>query len=755
VSILGHRVLRSEDPKFLTTGGQYVEDITLPEGAAQLVFVRSTMAHARIVSIDTQDAKEAPGVLAVVTVDDVGLSDQPPAMSLLNQAMLEPLLARDVVRYVGEPIVAVVAETRAQAVDASEMVWIDFEPLPEVIDPTTSADSETLLFPDAGTNVTLEMPAGNLKASFDDCEVVLTQQIMNQRVAPSPIEPRVAASYWNEDGRLIHYASSQGSHPVRDTLAKVLDLAPEEIRVISPDVGGGFGAKAKTYKEEILVPWLSRHISRPVQWVETRSENMVGMGHGRAQVQNVTIGGSRDGTIEAYRLEVLQDAGAYPWYGAVLPFMTRTMLTGVYTFTNVEFSSRSVVTNTTPTTSYRGAGRPEAAAALERAIDLFAAEIDMDPAEVRRKNFLSPDQFPYITPTGTNYDTGNYEEALDKVLEAANYAELRAMQQKRRDDNDVRQLGIGLGVYVEITAGGGGGEYGSVELLPDGKVLAKTGSSPYGQGHHTTWAMLIADRLGLNVEDVTVVHGDTDIIPRGGVTAGSRSVQLAGSSIHEAAGNLSDLARDKAANMLEAAVEDVIHNTAERSFHVAGSPAQAISWAEVAAASVADGNPLIGLSDFSQDGATFPFGAHLALVEVDTETGKTTLLRLVACDDAGTIVNPLLAEGQIHGGLAQGAAQAMFEEIRYDEYGNPLTSTFGDYGIPAASEVPSFERITMETPTPLNPLGAKGIGESGTVGSTPAVHNAICDALAPLGVRHVDMPCTPLKVWTAIQNAKA
>jgi carbon-monoxide dehydrogenase large subunit len=323
---------------------------------------------------------------------------------------------------------------------------------------------------------------------------------------------------------------------------------------------------------------------------------------------------------------------------------------------------------------------------------------------------------------------------------------------RRREAGDPVQLGIGLSVYVEITGGGGGGEYGSVELLPDGRVLAKTGSSPYGQGHHTAWAMLVADRLGLDIEDVTVVHGDTDLVPTGGVTGGSRSVQIAGSSIHEAAGRLSDLAREKAADMLEAAVDDVVHDTESRSFHVAGTPARSIAWAEVAEAATADSNPLIGLSEFSQGGATFPFGAHLAVVEVDTETGQVTLRRLVACDDAGTLLNPLLAEGQVHGGLAQGAAQALLEEVRFDEYGTPLTANFGDYGIISATELPAFERFAQETPTHLNPLGAKGIGESGTIGATPAVHNAVCDALRPLGVDHIDMPCTAEKVWRAINS---
>jgi aerobic carbon-monoxide dehydrogenase large subunit len=753
MSILGNRVLRTEDPKFLTVGGTYVADVELPEGAAHVVFVRSTMAHAALGSIDVDEARAAPGVIDVVTGADLDLAPMPPSIGLLNQAMGQPLLAEGRVRHVGEPIAAIIAETVAQGLDAAELVFVDYEPLDTLIDPEMALDTDVLLFPEAGTNVALDLEARKLTASLDDCEVVVRQRILNQRVAPVPIEPRVAAAYWTDEGRLVHYASCQGAHPVRDTLCSVLGLETEQVRVISPDVGGGFGAKGRTYVEEVLIGWLSRRVGRPLMWAETRSENLVGMGHGRAQIQDVEIGGSRDGTITGYRLTVVQDSGAYPSMGAVLPWMTRTMLTGVYDIRNAQFSSRSVVTNTTATAAYRGAGRPEAAAALERAVDLFAAEIGMDPADVRRKNLVAPDQFPYTTVAGTQYDTGEYAAALDRVLEAADYPSLRAEQTARRERGDRLQIGIGLSVYVEITGGGGGSEYGSVELLPDGKVLAKTGSSPYGQGHHTAWAMLVADRLGLDIDDVTVVHGDTDEVPTGSVTGGSRSVQIAGSSIHDAAGRLSDLAREKAADLLEAAVDDLVHDTAERRFHVTGTPARSVTWTEVAAAAAEDANPLVGISDFSQGGATFPFGAHLAVVEVDTETGKVELRRMVACDDAGTILNPLLADGQVHGGLAQGVAQALLEEVRYDDDGNPLTATLADYAIVTATELPMFERIQMETPTHLNPLGAKGIGESGTIGATPAVHNAVCDALAHLGVRHVDMPCTPEKVWSAIQAA--
>ncbi len=758
MSILGNRVLRTEDPAFLTKGGTYVDDVVLPGAPAHVVYVRSTMASARLLEVDTSEAAAMPGVLAVWTIDDVDIADQAPSMGFLNQQMLRPLLARDVVRFVGEPIAAVVAETRSQATDAAELVIVDYDPLDAVVDPEAALAPAQPLFPDADSQGVMSIPAGGMTADFSDCEVVVEQRIVNQKVAPCPIEPRSAAAYWDEDGRLVVYSSNQGAHPIRESVAKVLGMEEDQVRVVTPDVGGSFGSKSSAYPEDLLLGPLSKQLGRPVKWTETRSESMVNLGHGRAQIQDVTIGGTRDGKITAYRLKVVQDSGAYPMMGAILPFMTRMMTTGVYDVTNAEFSAESVATNTTPLVAFRGAGRPEAAAAIERAVDLFAAEIGRDPAEVRRRNLLADDVFPYDTPGGATYDIGAYGAALDLLLESAGYEELRAEQQRRRDAGATTVLGLGLSVYVEITALGGGSEFGSVELRPDGTFLAKTGSSPYGQGHKTAWAMLVADRLGVPIEQVEVVFGDTDVIPTGSVTGGSRSVQVAGSAIHDAAGKLYDLAREAAADLLEANADDLVlgdpGEDGRRRFHVAGVPAVSVGWDEVAGAT-AEANPLVGVSDFNAPGPTFPFGAHLAVVEVDTETGAVTLTRLVAVDDAGTILNPLLADGQVHGGLAQGAAQALLEEVRYDEDGNPLTTNFMDYAVITATELPMFERIPMEAPTPYNELGAKGIGESGTIGATPAVQNAVVDALAHLGVRHVDMPCTPERVWRALEDAAA
>jgi carbon-monoxide dehydrogenase large subunit len=755
VSILGNRVLRREDPKFLTVGGTYVGDLDLA-GALHVTFVRSTLAHGRITSIDLDEALSAPGVVAIYRNSDLGVAPVAP-MGFLNQAMKRPLLADGVVRYVGEPVVAIVAESREAGVDAAELVAIDYAPLPIVVDPEQAVSSETMLFEEADTNVPFELQFPEDPAMFDDCEVVVRQRIVNQRVAPCPLEVRAAAAEMVE-GRLRFFACTQGAHGVKESLVQQLGMEPEDVHVITPDVGGGFGAKGSVYTEELFVGWCARALGRPVRWSETRSESMLGLGHGRGQVQNVTIGGTRDGKITAYRLNVLQDSGAYADIGAVLPFMTRQMAPGVYAIPKVECSSRAILTNTMPTVAYRGAGRPEATSAMERAVDCFAAEIGLDPADVRRRNFIPADAFPFMTAVGTEYDSGDYQRAFELALEIAGYRELRAEQARRREagssDPSVKQLGIGLSSYVEITAPIAGGEFGAVEVRPDGKVIIRTGTSPHGQGHVTAWSMIVADAMGVALEDVEVIHGDTDIVPRGGGTVGSRSLQLGGTAVNQAAVEVVDRARELAAELLEADAADVVLDKAGGRFHVAGTPSISRSWRELGAASVErDGTPLQAEVDFEYPGATFPFGTHLAVVEVDVETGQVRLLRHISVDDAGKIMNPLLAEGQVHGGIAQGAAQALLEEFRYDDDGNPLTGNLADYSFISATELPSFETAFTETPTPRNTLGVKGIGEAGTIGATPAVHNAVCDALAHLGVRHVDMPATPERVWEAIRRA--
>ena len=754
MSFLGNRVLRKEDGKFLTVGGSYVDDVEVPS-ALWLGFVRSPVAHARIERIDVGSARSAAGVVEVLTAADLGMAPLAPELPMINQQMTRPLVCDTKVRFVGDIVAVVVAESRAEAVDAVELVEVDYDTLPAVVDPQQALSSDTLLFEEVGTNVAFEAAFGRDESLFDECEVVVNQRIVNQRLAPCPLEVRAAAAR-TDDGRLTVYVSSQAPFGLRDAIAHVLGLEPGEVHVVAPDVGGGFGAKAAVYPEELLVAALARRLGRSVRWVETRSESMVSLGHGRGQIQDVTIGGTRDGQVLAYRVEIVQDAGAYPALGAFLPMLTRMMLTGTYAISKAECNFTSVVTNTTPTVPYRGAGRPEATAAVERAMDLFAAEVGIDPAEVRRRNLVKgTDPFPYTTATGTEYDIGNYDAALERLLEVAGYDELRAEQAARRESNDRLQLGLGLSVYVEVTNGVPGSEYSSVEVREDGKVVVKTGTSPHGQGHDTAWSMLVAEELGVSFEDVVFVHSDTDLVPRGVGTFGSRSLQTGGVAAKQAAIQVLDAAKDLAADIFEAAPEDIVVAPGGAGLEVAGSPTVRRSWGELATAAIEKGRPLLAEVDFEAPGPTFPFGAHLAVAEVDLETGQVELRRLVAVDDAGRIISPLLAEGQVHGGLAQGTAQALLEEFRYDEDGNPLTSNLVDYPFVTATELPSFETISMETPTPRNQLGAKGIGESGTIGSTPAVHNAIVDALAHLGVRHVDMPANPEKVWRAVAEAPA
>jgi aerobic carbon-monoxide dehydrogenase large subunit len=757
VSILGTRVIRTEDPRFLTSGGVYTDDMRLP-GACHVHFVRSTVAHARLRSVDVTAALEAPGVIAAFTGADLaGLPmAKPPMAGMINAGMGQPLLAIDTVRYVGEPLAVVVTEDRYQGEDAAELVDVDYDVLPPVVEAGAAVGSETLLFPDAGTNVAASFGDASALAAdlFDGCEVVVSRTIVNQRVAPAPMETRAAAAQWGPDGRLTAWIPNQGAQGTRGALAAMLGIDQAGVRIVTPDVGGAFGAKFGADPEHAVVCWVAQRLGRPARWAETRNENLVGMTHGRAQVQKITIGGSRDGQVAAYRIEILQDSGAYPKFGAFLPALTIMMAPGPYAFPRAEAVATSVVTNTTPVGAYRGAGRPEATAAVERAVDLFAAEIGMDPAEVRRKNLLPPFTEPHTTAFGAVYDSGDYATALDRALIAAGYEDLRREQAKRRADGDVTQLGIGLSCYVEITGPsieeGGPRENATVEVHPDGSATILTGTSPHGQGHVTVWAMLASEELGIPVDKIDVKWGDTDLIPEGGGTGGSRSLQQGGAAVRQASRDLLDVARQRAASELEANPDDLVFDTGSSSFTVAGDPDAAVPLARLA-----EQERLFVRAVFAAPGPTFPFGAHVAVAEVDTETGKAVLRRVVTVDDAGTVINPLLAEGQRHGGIAQGAAQALLEEVVYDADGNPLTASFADYPFVSATEVPSFELADMETPTTYNPLGAKGIGEAGTIGSTPAVQNAIIDALAHLGVRHVDMPASPQRIWQALQEARA
>src|SRR5215471_11761096 len=766
MSILGTRVVRVEDPRLLTAGGTYVEDVRVPElaGAARATFVRSPFAHALITGIDPSAARAAPGVVAVLTYQDINDIPPPPpppeggpppgseaAPLPLGGVWQEPLLAVDRVRFVGEPVAMVLTDDSYQGEDAAELVSVDYEPLPAIVDPAGALAGQTLLFPDAGSNVPVAHPAGD--AAFDGCDAVVSRDIVNQRVAPVPMEGRAAAAMWT-GGRLTVWVSTQNAQISRFIMAGAFGLEPDAIRVVAPDVGGGFGAKVGIDRDAILVAWSARHTGRAVRWVETRSENLVGMTHVRDDQRRIKIGGTRDGHVVAYRLDVVQGTGAYPRMSGFLPTLTNLMAVGPYDIARVEVGYRVVVTNKTPIAAYRGAGRPEATAAIERAMDLFAAEIGMDPAEVRRKNLVPKDKFPYTSPCGATYDTGDYVAALDKVLAGAGYSGLRAEQARRRERGDVLQLGIGLASYVEITAAdAAGGETARLLVNGDGTATVYTGSSAHGQGHHTAWAMLVESELGIPMARVTVIHGDTDLIPAGVGTYASRSLQLGGTAVQKAAIDVKDQARRVAADLMEASEADLELDTERGVWQVRGDPATSQTWADVAAHAGSGG--LEASANFTEGQPTFPFGTHLAVAEVDTETGKARLIRHVTVDDAGTVVSPLLAEGQRHGGIAQGVAQALLEEMVYDADGNPVTGTLVDYAIITAAELPSFELLTSETPTTINPLGVKGIGEAGTIGATPAAQNAVIDAVSHLGVRHIDMPATPARVWAAINEASA
>ena len=750
----GASVKRVEDPPFLRGTRPYTDDLRNPE-ALYVVFVRSGFAHAKLGAIDVADAAAAPGVVGVYTAADLSLAPFPTAGPPVDtpEEMRRPVLAKDVVRFIGEPIAAVVADTRAHAVDAAERVDIDYEPLDVLIDMTKALDDDApKLFP--GGNLAAAGPPG--QEALEDAEVRVSARFVNQRVAAVPLEPGAAMAAPDPDtGGFILWTPSQGPHAYQGAVCTSTGIEKDKLRVISTATGGGFGARIACYPEQIVVVALARELNRPVRYIETRSETMLEMQHGRAQVQDVEIGGTRDGKVTGLKVRVIADCGAYPADAALMPMLTGLMSSGVYAIPKVDFHFDCVVTNTTPIGAYRGAGRPEATALVERAIDMFAAEIGMDPAEVRRKNFIS--EFPHQTVTGANYDSGEYHAALDKCLSNAGYEELRAEQARRRESGDVKQLGLGLCSYVEWT--GFGSELGTCAIEEDGTVTVTAGTSSHGQGHETSYAQLVVSTLGVALKDVRVIQSDTAKVARGMGTAGSRSLQIGGTAVQTATEEVLEKAQRLAAHLLEADAGDIEVVPGE-GLGVAGSPASAIPWAELAkAAADASRTPegweggLSGENDFATPDATYPFGTHLAVVEVDTETGLAHLIRHITVDDAGRIANPLLVEGQVHGGIAQGVAQALFEEIAFDEDGNNVTGSLASYAIPSAGDLPTFETERSETPTPRNPLGAKGIGEAGAIGATPAVWNAVVDALAPFGVKNIDMPATPQRVWQALSAA--
>ncbi|MGZ4150028.1 MAG: xanthine dehydrogenase family protein molybdopterin-binding subunit [Actinomycetota bacterium] len=752
-SAFGTPALRTEDPRFLRGEGRYLENISIP-GALRAVFVRSMFPHATLQQVrGVDEARAMRGVVAVFTAEDLAIAAQPPSGNVeapggeLELPFHREALARDRLRFVGEPFAVVLAETLAQAMDAAEVVWAEAEPVEAVTDPEVALlDGAPLLWPELGTNVAHTFAHGWEEDVMAGAEVVVRGRFVNQRLAPVPMETNAIAVVPESGGGYTIWVSTQVPFDVRNDLAELLGVDRGSVRVIAPDVGGGFGAKLAVYPEYQVVAKAAQLLGRPVRWSESRSESMVAMTHGRSQVQHVEIGGRRDGTLVGMRVELIGDMGAYP-IGAYLPTTTAEMLAGVYRWGAIAYRGRSVVTNATPMSAYRGAGRPEAAALVERAIDLLAAEIGMDPVAIRRKNLVPPDAFPFTTAVGTVYDTGDYAAPLDEALRLAGYDALRAEQRERRERGDHLQLGIGVATYVEITAFPSK-EFARVEVGDVGDVTVFVGTSSHGQGHETAFAQLVGAILTVPAERVRVVHSDTALVQRGEGTWGSRSLQAGGSSIVARTGELIDRAREVAAQLLEVDVAD-LEGPVDGGFRVAGAPDRAATWARLADAVHEEGG--LAAQGVSRDpGSTFPFGAHIAVMELDVRTGDARLVRHVAVDDCGRILNPVLVRGQQHGGIAQGVAQALYEEVRYDEVGNPVTGNLTGYAMPGPPDLPRFECANTQTPTTVNPLGVKGVGESGSIGSTPAVQNAVVDALAHLGVRHVDLPCTPERVWLAI-----
>jgi carbon-monoxide dehydrogenase large subunit len=746
----GKPIRRVEDPDLLRGAGTYVDNLKI-DGMLTLYFVRSPIAHAVIKSIDTTAARAMPGIIGVYSAGDF---DFPlaPALMALHPAALRPALAKDRVNFVGDPVVVVVAESRALAMDAAELVEVDYEPLAAVVDmeDALSADS-SVQFESIGSNVIIGLRSGS-DDPLAGSDVVVRGRFENQRVAVVPMEgSAIAVDPTGSDYDLTVHIACQMPHMIRGVLSGLLAVDPERVRVIAPNVGGSFGAKHLS-AEGVVAAKLALELGRPIKWVETRSENMVALSHGRGQVQYVELGLKRDGTMVGMRCRMIGDAGGYAGFGGILVLgQTKLMAQGVYHIPEIAFDVAVVATNTTPMGAYRGAGRPEAAAFLERIVDMAADELGMDPIELRRKNFIQPEEFPLTTVMGAAYDSGDYEASLSEALRISDYEGLRRQQAERRARGDRLQLGIGVACYVEVT--GGGAEFAEVEVHDDGMITVKAGTSAHGQGHATAFSQIAADQFGVPIERIRYVQSDTSLVARGGGTGGSRSVQLGGTAVLQTSKLVVERAKELVAELLEAAPDDIVV-MGDGQLGVAGVPSRALDWAAVARAASERGEPLLVQHDTDPAGSTFPFGAHVAVVEVDFETGRVVPIAHFAVDDCGVIVNPLLVDGQVHGGLASGIAQALWEQVLYDADGNPITSTLAEYAIPSAAELPSFTTAHTETPSPVNDLGAKGIGESATVGSTPAVQNAVVDALSHLGVRHIDIPCTPERVWRAIRAAR-
>jgi aerobic carbon-monoxide dehydrogenase large subunit len=778
-TLFGSAIKRREDPRLITGAATYVDDIKLP-GLTYAAILRSPYAHARITAVHVSEARKAPGVIAVYTGADIKdrVVPVPCAWNVPNcdlKVPAHPLLAFDKVRYVGDGVAMVVADSRAAARDAIDLIEVDYDTLGAGVDPEKMAQPGAPQLHDSvpgNIAFTWVIAGGDAERAFQSAEVQVQQRIVQQRLLPTAMEPRAAvASYNRGSGQLTLWATSQNPHIHRFLCSVMLKLPEHRIRVIAPEVGGGFGSKIPAYADEALVSFAAMDLGRPVKWTEDRSENYKVTIHGRDHIEYVELCGNRDGTITGLRTTVYAGMGAYASTAAPgIPTILHGLIyPGAYGVPNVLGTIYGVYTSSAPVDAYRGAGRPEASYLLERLVDIFARKIGMDPVEVRRKNFIPPDKFPFTTSTGIIYDSGNYEPALDRALQMLDYKAFRRQQEEARKQG--RYLGVGVVSYIEICGSGpsqvagqigfGGGQYDSaiVRVYPTGMVRVYIGASPHGQGEETTFAQIVAEEFGYPIENVEIVHGDTETTPQGWGTYGSRTTAVCGSAVKIAAQRVKEKAKKIAAHLLEANEQDI--EWKDDAFRVRGSGDQAKSFAEVALmANVAWNMPagvepgLEATAFFDPSNFVFPFGSHVCTVEVDPETGEVEILRYIAVDDCGPHINPMIVQGQIHGGIVQGLGEGLQEICIYDEAGQLITGTMMDYAVPKASQMPHIETDHTVTPSPVNPLGVKGCGEAGTISSAACLVNAVCDALAPLGITHIDKPLTPARVWAAIQQAR-
>ncbi|UPK74483.1 xanthine dehydrogenase family protein molybdopterin-binding subunit [Nocardioidaceae bacterium SCSIO 66511] len=782
VTEIGTPRRRKEDRRLITGRTRWTDNVVLP-GMLHIAMVRSPFAHARITSIDTSEAKQSPGVIAVLTGADVAdvQGSLPNAWPVTEdqKAPDHPAIAVDRVAFAGEVVACVIARSAAEARDATELVDVDYDELPVLLDLEEAYEGDVLAHPDLGTNLSATWvfdsaeagTGGSASEAARDSEVVLERTYHQQRLIPSFMEPR--STVVDPTGeQLVMWSATQVPHILRLMLSMSLGIPESKVRVIAPDVGGGFGGKLQVTPEEFITTLAAQRTGKPCKYTETRSESLMAAHHGRAQVQRLRISANRDGTVTGLSVNLLADMGAY--LGLVtsgVPILGAFMFNSIYKFPAYRFECNNLFTNKAWTDAYRGAGRPEATYAIERLMDDLAAELDMDPIELRRKNWIKHEEFPFATIAGLEYDSGNYEAATDKALAMFGYDELRAEQQRRRDAGDKVQLGLGVSTFTEmcglapsrvlgsLSYAAGGWEHADIRVLPTGKIEVVTGTSPHGQGHETAWSQIVADRLGVPFEDVEVLHGDTQIAAKGMDTYGSRSLAVGGMAVVAAADKVIEKAKVLAAHMLEANADDI--EFSEGKLGVKGTD-QSVALADLALATFAahdlpDGmEPSLDSSaTFDPQNFSFPHGTHLAAMEVDTETGEVKLRKYVCVDDIGNVINPLIVDGQVHGGLVQGIAQAMFEEAVHDESGTLVTGSFVDYLVPSAADVPSFETERTETPSTTNVLGVKGVGEAGTIASTPAIVNGVIDALRPLGVTAMEMPCSPSRVWQTIRAASS